>query len=119
LDADDTANTTLSAAASQGDTTVSVNSTASMTVNDWLLFEDADDYAKHERRKISGISGAVVTLTSALSWGFASASVVRHAEYLPQCIVSPSQQGGSPIVERVGGKGANLWDMNVTIRTVR
>lgn len=119
VDGDDVADTTLSAAATQGDTTVSVNSTASMAADDWLVFEDANDYAKHERRKISSISGAVVTLADALSYGFSAASTVRHAEYFPKCIVSPQQQGGTPLTERTGGNGANLWDLSVTIRTVR
>ena len=119
LDADKSTDTTLSSAASQGDTTVSVNSTASVSVGDWLLIEDPSNYGKYERRKVSAISGADIGLTVGVSYGFAAASVVRHADYLPACIVPTGNRDSAPFAERTGARGANLWDMRVTIRTVR
>lgn len=116
IDGADTLNTTTSSGNTQGDTTVSVATTSTLAVGDWVTLEDVTDPTKTERRKVSAISGASVGLTPTISYSFGSGSTMRHAEYLPACVVIEKKQ---PFRERDAGRGGRLWDMRLRIRTVR
>jgi hypothetical protein len=117
LDKDNELDTTISSAAAQGDTTLSVNSTTTLATGDWILLEDADNPEKFDIRNVTAISGSTVTVNSALTYGFASGSTFRHYEYLPACVVT--DPGTPPLQEREGGRGNRRYDMLVTFRSVR
>lgn len=116
LDGANTLDTTTSAASTQGDTTLSVASTSSLAVSDWVTLEDVDDPTKTERRQVSAISGADVGLTPTISYSFGSGSLMRHAEYLPACVTAGKRR---PFQERDAGRGGRLWDLQLGLRTVR
>lgn len=117
LDGSKTATTTLSTAATQSDLTLSVASSSGMAADDWLYIEDADDGTKFQRAQISSVATTQsVVLKDGLYRSFAAASTVRHHEYLPSCIMLEKR---SPFVERPAGNGAELWDLQMTVRTVR
>ena len=116
MDATKTYDTTLSAAASQGDTSVSVTSTTGVSAGDWIVIEDADDPTKWERRKVSSVGTGSLTLTDAVTWSFANGSTIRHAEYFPKCVVLDAK---TPFTEREGGQGVHIWDLRFRMRAVR
>ena len=116
VDSSKMSSTTLSAAASQGDTTVSVASTTGFSAGDWVVFEDDDDPTKWERHRISSVGTGTLTIGAGLAWSYASGSPVRHAEYWPKCVCLETK---SPLVEREAGRGAHLWDLRFRFRQVR
>jgi hypothetical protein len=115
LDSAQSSATTLSGALAYTDTSCSVASTAGMAANDWLYFEDADDPTRWTRRKINAVASGI-TLLDSIGRPFVSGSVVRHAWYLPQAVCLDD---GMPLIEREGGKGADMWDFKAKFRTVR
>jgi len=115
-DSTKTGSTTLSSAASQGDTALSVADASAFSSGDWILVEDDTDPTKWERRKVSATATGSLTVSPAVTWSFASGSTVRHAEYLPKCICLETK---TPFVEREGGQGVHIWDLRFRLRLVR
>jgi hypothetical protein len=116
MDGTKTADTTTSATMTQGATTFSVNSTATMATGDWIHIEDVTDQSKWERRSITNISGSTLTVNTGVTYGFGRGATVRHVENLVRCIAIDKE---APFVEREAGRGPNLWDLRLKFRTVR
>ena len=73
-------NTTLSALALAGATNITVTSAAGFAVGDAVFLRTS---TQQEPAKIAGISGATITLTESLNFGYAMAARVRHQEFWP------------------------------------
>jgi len=114
LDSGDTLNTTSSFNCTQGASGISVNSTATVEFADWLLLEDGADPTLWEAQKVSNVNPGSFTFNDTLSRGYPSGSVVRHLEYLPNCVFSSDAK----LEERQAGNGIG-WDLSIEIRTVR
>lgn len=56
-----------------------------------------------------------ITFDQNLRRSFPTASIIRHADYFPLCVMLEDE---SPLEERAGGQGAYLWDLSFTFRTV-
>lgn len=117
MDSAKVGNTTVGAIA-QGDTVIDgCASTAAFTAGEKVYFEDANDATKHAIGFINTKdSGTQVTLYDALCRPFSAGSVMRSYEYLPAFVCLESK---FPLRERPGGKGADMWDLAMNIRSVR
>jgi hypothetical protein len=107
--------TTLSAQAAAGATSLSLTSTAGMSVGDVLYIEHLTDKSKWEKNVINAIPGAV-TLEQAVVETYPASSIVRHHEYFPTCVI------GDPygmLLEKQAGQGANRYDFAFSFTAVR
>lgn len=117
LDGSKTATTTLSGNATQSDLTLSLTSSSGMAADDWLYIEDTNDGTKFQRVQVDSVPDTVsVVVKDGLFRSFAAGSTVRHHEYFPSCVLLESS---SPFRERPAGNGSELWDLQMTVRTVR
>jgi len=118
LDSDKASSTILNGARVATNTVLTLDASTGMTAGDWLFLEALDNAAVFERRKILTVdSGTQVTLTAGLTYDYPDNSVVRHAEFLPACVVLETEN--VPFFERPGGEGDELWDLRFPLRTVR
>lgn len=116
LDSDKDDETTLNGAVAKGATSIVLTSGSWVANGDLLFLEDADDETKWEIRRVSDASGSpTIVLAKAVTYGFASGSVVRDWEFFPKCLAI----GDVSWKEREGGRGANRWDLVLRLRTVR
>jgi hypothetical protein len=114
LDADQAASTTLASSAAQGAVALAVVSGAGIAGGDWVWIEQTP--AKFQKARVRSVASNTVTLYEPLPRGYASGSIVRHAEYWPTCVVLDA---ADPLVERDAERGANVWDLRFSFRTVR
>ena len=117
VDSSKTWATTLSGAEAQNQTTLSVSSVSGISGGDYCIVEDVDDPTMWEKRRITSVGASDVTVNGGVVFSYASGSVIRYHEYFPACILEP--MNSNPLVERDAGRGANLWDLQFTFRTVR
>lgn len=107
--------TTTSTAASEGDTSLSVNSTA-FSASDWVYIEDNADETINQYAKISTVGAAAINFSVSLDAPFTAGSTVRHLDYYPKCVLVGNDP---PLIERRAGEGANLWDLEFRFVTSR
>jgi hypothetical protein len=114
------ANTTLSVAASRGNSTITVASASGISDGDWLYLENLDEPRKNQVVRVSGApAGSVITITQFILVALPIGSVCRHWQYFPKCrIVEPIDRNVS-FVERPAGQGVSLWDFAMRFRTFR
>lgn len=110
--------TTLTSAASDGDSSISVASVADIAVDDFIYLEDADDPTIFEIKKVSSRVAGTLGVDTILFNNYVNGSTCRAAEYWPKCVMIDSPSS-TPLRERQGGRGSNVWDLRFTFRTVR
>lgn len=79
-DRDKTVNTTISADAAAGASSVVVASATGITIGDEYVLRDS---LRAETVKVSNISGTTITLAETLNFDFAAGARFRYAEYWP------------------------------------
>lgn len=113
LDTDEDEATTLSVAATQGDTTLNVASVSGFAAEEWLWIENANDSSVYERAQIDSVGGTLVIKTGGLEYDYPIGSTVRHAENFPSCLMLSGD-----LREREAGGGPDRWDLEMVFRTV-
>ena len=109
--------TTLSGAEADAQTVLAVTDSTGMTAHDFIYIEDATDPTKWENVKITTVDSSIQITTGAITRDYVTASVVRHKEYFPACVLIGNKK---PILtERSAGKGVNIFDLRFKFRTVR
>ena len=97
----------------KGAVSLTLASTTNLSVGDYIWIEDVDDPTKYEIREVD-IVATPITIAQGVSYGFGSASKVRHWENFPLCVALDVT-----FKERSAGQGPNVWDFGLTFRTVR
>ena len=105
--------TTLSSGVAKGATSLTLASTASLNVGDYIHIEDVDDPTKWEYREVDVVASPI-TIAQGVSYGFGSGSKVRDWQNFPLCVALDVT-----FEERRAGRGVNVWDFGLTFRTVR
>lgn len=100
--------TGLSVASSVGDTTLTVSSSTTLAVGDWIRI---DQWAKREWRKITAISGTVVTLNAALAIAHAVGAAVTSYMAPAGTLTAWSPQS-APVKKVVGMGDSNTQGAN-------
>jgi len=117
MDSAKVGNTTIGATAHNDTVIDGIASTAAFAAGEIVYFEDAADPTLFARGKIATKdSGTQVTLVNQIGRVFAASSVMRAYEYLPTCVCLEDE---FPLEEREGGKGVDMWDLKMRIRSVR
>lgn len=113
-----TFNGTLSGAEAKGQTVLSVtpDPTVLVVVGDWIYLEHVTDQTKFEKRKVAARDVTTITVEDPITWSFPTASIVRHWEYFPKCVLV---DGSYELRERPAGQGPNLWDLQFSFETTR
>lgn len=112
-DSTSAAATTLNGALTQGNTTVTLTSTSGFANDDIVFIEDANDPTKHEVNQIN--VAATTTIRNGVLYSYADDSTFRHHEYWPALICTNE----ATLRERDAGRGASLFDLSFSARTVR
>jgi hypothetical protein len=116
LNSDKAAATTCTGSVAETATSLTAVSTSGFAANDWVFLESATDPTCNCRRRVTSISGGTVSFATTIGQPLPTGSVLRHSEYFPSVVCLDDD---APFKERRGGKGANLWDLKMKIRTVR
>lgn len=117
MDSDQASATTLLSAAAQNATALSVASSTGFGGTDWVFIEDALDPSRFLRAQLRTVASPTsVLLVNPLAVSFGANSVIRHAEYFPKCMATSRD---IPFRERDAERGPGVWDLSLSVRTVR
>lgn len=117
MDSDQATSAIVTNGAAQGATALVVPSTSGFGGGDWVYLEDGIDPSRFTRAQLRVVgSGTTLTLVNGLPFTLAAGSIVRHAEYFPKCVTLSDVP---PFRERDGDRGVGLWDLRLSLRTVR
>jgi len=122
LDGTKNLDTTLDGAIAAGATVITCSDdTANAALDDWIFLEDALDVSVFEWVQVLSNTGASKGITlnanTPVVFAYPDNSIVRQEVRLGNCVLIRDRP--TPLVERSGGRGANVWDLRFRFRTVR